>query len=169
MDQQQKKTSARPGRKGRWSIVDSVIALLILLAIGGVIYRVVMSARRDQEAAAHQIYEVYVEVEETSPEVLAEVQGFDAVYLCENDARLGHVGVYKDGETGEYQAALTTTATESGRVKATGCLIVSGLQTKEGSLLVEGSGRYLTPGSELEIRTDRARLTVRVTEIRAHD
>ena len=169
MDQKQKKTSTRPLRKGRWSVVDSVIALLVLLTIAGVVYRVVMSAREDQGATMHRVYEVYFEVEETYPEVLAEVEGFDAVYLCENDVQLGHVGVYENADTGKYQVALFTSATENGRVKATGCLVVSGMQTADGSLLVEGSGRYLTPGSELEIRTDRARMTIRVTEIRAHD
>ena len=168
MDQQQRKSSARAGRLGRWSAVDTVILLLVLLAIAGVVYRVVMAARHDHGASVKDTYEVYFTVEETHQSVLEEVRGFDAVYLCENDMRLGYIGVYEEASTGEYRVALTASATENNRATATGCMLSSGTVMSDGSLFVEGSGRNLTPGSTLELRTDRVVLTVRVTEIRKH-
>lgn len=158
-------------RKGRWSAVDTVILLLILVAVAGLVYRMVYAARHEA-AAERTMYRVYFEVLETHEDVLAEVRGFDAVYLYENGVKLGYIGVYEDTATGEYTVALTPTpaegATGDGRATATGCMVCTDGTLSGGSLLIGDSGRYLTPGSEVEIRTDRAFLTVRITAIREH-
>ena len=158
--------------KKRWSAMDTVILLLALVAVAGLVYRVVYAARKDAESD-HAMYRVYFEVLETHENVLAEVEGFDAVYLYENDTRLGYIGVYQDTATGEYAAALNTTpavgATSSHHVTATGILICDHATVSAGGgLMVGDSGRYLTPGSVLEVRTDRALMTVRITSIREH-
>lgn len=158
-------------KKGRWSAVDTVILLLIVVALAGLVFRVVYAARKD--AASEPImYRVYFEVMETHEDVLAEVRGFDAVYLYENGIHLGYIGVYEDTSTGEYTVALTATpaADASGdrRVTASGCMICADGTFTSGGLLVGDSGRYLTPGSVLEVRTDRAFMTIRITDIRKH-
>lgn len=159
-------------QKRRWSAVDTVILLLILVAVAGLVYRVIYAAR--QEATADPVmYRVYFEVLETHEDVLAEVQGFDAVYLYENDVRLGYIGVYRDTATGEYTVALTPTpapgATGDDRVTASGCMVCTdATPASGGGLRIGESGRILIPGSVLEVRTDRAFLTVRVTSIREH-
>ena len=159
-------------QKKRWSAMDTVILLLVLVAVAGVVYRVVYAVRKDAEADP-TLYRVYFEVMETHEDVLAEVKGFDAVYLCENDARLGYIGVYQDTATGEQTPALNITsavgAAGSDRVTATGILICGDASPASGGgLRVGDSGRYLTPGSVLEVRTDRALLTIRITSIREH-
>ena len=158
--------------KKRWSAMDTVILLLVLVAVAGLVYRVVYAARKDAEADP-TMYRVYFEVLETHENVLAEVEGFDAVYLYENDTRLGYIGVYQDTATGEYTAALNTTpaegATGSDRVTATGILVCNNATPASGGgLRIGDSGRYLTPGSVLEVRTDRALMTIRITSIREH-
>ena len=162
----------RSRRQGRWSAMDTVILLLILLAVAGVVYRVIAASRESEKQTATAMYEVYFTVEETHEDVLAEVAGFDAVYLRENDKRIGYIGVYEDTITGEHQVALSIAeavgATGDNRATATGCLICTEGTMTNGGLLVEGSGRYLTPGSMLEIRTDRALLHIRITQIRTH-
>lgn len=159
-------------RRRRWSAVDTVILLLVLLAIAGVVYRVVVTVRQETETAQETLYEVYFEVAEIPAATLAEIRGFDPVYLVETQSRLGYVGVYKDASTGGYRVALTPhSSVEAGsaeRTTATGCMICGGDLLDDGSLSVPGSERYLTPGSELVIRTDRAILTVRITGIRSH-
>ena len=157
----------------RWSAVDTVILLLIVVAVAGLVYRVIYAARRDAEADP-AMHRVYFEVLETHENVLAEVKGFDAVYLYENDARLGYIGVYRDTATGEQTVALQVApavgATGDKRVTATGCMVCTGgTWASGGSLLIGDSGRYLTPGSVLEVRTDRALLTIRITSITEHD
>ena len=159
-------------QKKRWSAMDTVILLLVLVAVAGLIYRVVYAARKDAEAEP-TLYRVYLEVMETHETVLAEVEGFDAVYLCENGARLGYIGVYQDTATGEYTAALNTTpaegATGNDRVTATGILVCNNAAPASGGgLRIGDSGRYLTPGSVLEVRTDRALMTIRITSVREH-
>lgn len=150
--------------KKRWTAIDTVVVLLILAAIVGVVYRVAYAAHQDAEADP-VIYYVDFEVMETHKDVLAEIKGFDAVYLCENDVRLGYMGVYQDGTV-----ALTSTAavgaSGSHRVTATGTLVCNnGTPAPGGGIQVGNSGRYLTPGSVLEVRTDRAVVTIRITAI----
>lgn len=158
-------------RKGRWSAVDTVIVLLVLVAIVGLVYRVIDAARKEGETA-RTMYRVYFEVPETHEDVLSEVRGFDAIYLYENNVKLGYIGVYEDTATGTYTVALTPTpamgATGDRRVTAEGCMVCTDGTLEGGSLLVGESGRYLTPGSEVEVRTDRVLLTIRITSIREH-
>ncbi|MBR6782284.1 MAG: hypothetical protein IKM33_03705 [Clostridia bacterium] len=155
--------------KKRWTAMDTVVVLLVLVAVAGLVYRVIYAARKDL-AAESTPYRVYFEVLETHKDVLAEVKGFDAVYLCEDEIRLGYIGVYQDKATGEYTPALTVSpAEEMNHVTATGILVCNNATPAPGGgLRVEDSGRYLTPGGVLEVRTDRAILTIRITSIREH-
>ena len=158
--------------KRHWSAMDTVILLLIVVAVVGLVYRVVYAARRDNSAES-VMYRVYFEVLETHEDVLAEVRGFDAIYLLENDVCLGYVGVYEDTATGEYTVALTQTPasgpTGDDRVTASGCMIcTNALPNQGGGLRVGNSGRVLAPGSMLEVRTDRVLMTIRITAIREH-
>lgn len=155
--------------KKRWTAMDTVVLLLVLVAVAGLVYRVVYAARKDMEAEPAP-YRVYFEVLETHKDVLAEVRGFDAVYLYEDDICLGYVGVYQDLATGEYTPALTVSpGEEMNHVTATGILVCNDATIAPGGgLRVGDSGRYLTPGSVLEVRTDRAILTIRITSIREH-
>ena len=163
-----KQNQPTKSRKGRWSAVDTVIVLLVLIAVAGLVYRVVYAARTEGEST-RTMYRVYFEVAETHEDVLAEVEGFDAVYLYENGVRLGYIGVYEDTATGGHTVALTPVPAEKrGMATAAGCLVCTDGTMKDGSLLVGESGRYLTPGSELQVRTDRALLTIRITSIREH-
>lgn len=172
MEEKHAMTPVGRGRKrgkGRWSAVDTVILLLVLLAVGGIVYRVVYAIQAENEAANAPMYAVYFEVAETHTGVLAEVRGFDAVYLYENGAHLGYIAVYEDTLTGEYRVALTTTPVEgTSDVTATGCMICTGGTLSGGSLLLSGSEQYLTPGGEVVVYTERALLTLRITEIRPH-
>ena len=159
--------------KKRWSVMDTVILLLVFAAVAGLVYRVIYTAREDAETEP-AMYRVYFEVMETHEDVLAEVRGFDAVYLCENDTRLGYVGVYPDAATGGYIPALTTTPVEgsagSHHVTATGILVCNNATPASGGgLRVGDSGRYLIPGSVLEVRTDRVIMTIRITAISEHN
>lgn len=155
--------------KKRWTAIDTVVVLLVLVAVAGLVYRVVYSARKDKKAES-TAYRVYFDVLETHEDILAEVKGFDAVYLYEEDIRLGYIGVYQDKTTGKYSPALTVTPTEEMyHVTATGILVCNHAKPAPGGgLRVENSGRYLTPGSVLEVRTDRAILTIRITSIQVH-
>ena len=159
-------------RKYRWSAVDTCILLLILAVLAGLIWRVVDAALREQDDGKRVMYAVYFTVEDTHKNVLGEIGGFDAVYDPEDGTKLGHIAAYEDPETGRFLPVMTlkpaVNTPNADYVSATGCMICTAATEKDGSLAVDGSGRYLTPGSTLTIRTDRALLTVRITEIRVH-
>ena len=167
MEQKQNTSSPRGGRRSRWSVIDTVILLLVLMAIGGIVYRAVSTVYRDEQAEGRDVYEVYFEVAETHRDVLAEIRGFDNIYLYENGMHLGTIGMTKDEESGESIVALTTVPVEGTELAtALGCFVCAGSDEMNGGLLVEGTGRYLTRGGELTIRTDRVVLTVKITDIR---
>jgi hypothetical protein len=158
--------STRRERKPRWSAVDTLILLLVLAAIAGIVYRVVVTVTREAVAEQGTVCEVYFEVKEVHRDVLTEIQGFDPVYLYENDMRLGAIGATIDPATGEPVAAITVSTFEGTELaNATGCMICRGTAEPNGALLVKGTGRYITRGSELMVRTDQVLLTIRVTDI----
>ena len=156
--------------KRRWSVIDTVILLLVLLAIGGVVLRVVDISRKDRLNRDETMYVISFTVDETHPDVLAEIRGTDAVYLYEEEEFLGYVGMYRSENEGENTPALTIIPPKAdaaeGRVGAEGHLVCTTGTVLNGGLLIGNSGRYLIPGSEVMVRTDRVLLTVRVTEIR---
>ena len=167
MESKQSNTSARRTRKGFWSAVDTLIVLLVLAAIAGIIYRIVITVTDDSMDGT--VCEVYFEVQETHRDVLDEIRAFDTVYLRENDMRLGAIAArVKDDGTGNPVAALTPSYIEGTETAtATGCMVCRATVSSDGSILVEGTGRYLTRGSVLEIRTDRVVVTVKITDIKS--
>ena len=166
MESKQPNTPISRKREVRWSVVDAVILLLVLAAIAGIIYRIVITVTDDGRAGER--YEVYFEVSETHNEVLKEIGAFDEVYLMENDMLLGSIGATSvDETTGMGIPALTVESIEnSDMVTAKGCMVCLGTQSDDGGLLVGETGRYLSLGSILTVRTDRAVLTIRITEIK---
>ncbi|MBQ5725527.1 MAG: hypothetical protein IIV80_05170 [Clostridia bacterium] len=74
--------SSRP----RWSAVDTLIVILVLVALAGIAFRIVHAVREDAPVGEEAMYMVYFTVAETHEDVLDEVRRFDAVYLLENDA-----------------------------------------------------------------------------------
>ena len=154
--------------KKRWTVIDTVVVLLVLLAVAGLVYRVIYTAYKDTQKES-TLYRVYFEVMETHEDVLAEVKGGDAVYSYEEDVRLGYVGVYQDRTTGELTVLTTSHTEKMNYVTATGFMVCNDATLAPGGgLRVEDSGRYLIPGSVLEVRTDRVILTIRITSIQEH-
>lgn len=158
--------------KRRWSAMDTVILVLVLLAIGGVVFRVVDASYRDRVKRDDKMYVIGFTVEDIHRDVLAELKGADAMYLYEEDAFLGYMGMFRDETTNTTSPALEVIPpkadAQAGHVGATGHLVCTTGTAMNGGLLVGKSGRYLIPGSEVVVRTDRVLLTLRVTEIREH-
>jgi hypothetical protein len=156
--------------KRRWSVIDTVILLLVLLAIGGAVLRVVDISRKDRLNRDETMYVISFTVDDTHPDVLAEIRGTDAVYLYEEEAFLGYVGMYRSENADDNLPALTIIPSKSdaaeGHVGAEGHLVCTTGTALNGGLLIGKSGRYLIPGSEVTVRTDRVLLTLRITEIR---
>ncbi len=164
MDNNQNNTVVRNPRKSRWSVTDTVLLLLVLVAVAGCIYRLVYAVYREEQESQDILYEVYFDVSETHKNVLAEIRNFDEVYLYENDVQLGNIGVTEADEELRVYMNKVTPITGTDLLTAEMCMLAKGTMTDRG-LFVAGSGRYLTPGSELVVRTDRVLLTIRITKI----
>ena len=157
------------GRKRfRWSAVDTMLLLLVLLVIAGCVLRVVYAANQELRQPSEE-YLVQFTVAEVHKDVVAEIEMRDTLYFYENDQRLGFLAVTQDTDTEELVSTLEVTAIEgTDLVSVTGWLLCFDGIMNEGGLYIEGSERYLTPGSTVEVRTDRARFTMRITEIREY-
>lgn len=171
MDKKQNHSTARTERKWHWSVIDTVILLLVLLAIGGVVYRVIAAVRREDSSTPNKLYDVYFAVDSIHENVLAEIECFDAVYLYENDIKLGYIGAYRNRETGETRPALDVSAgaNPAGANMVAiqqGYMVCSAGTMTNGSLMIGEAGCYLSRGSVLEIRTDRVLMTIRILDIR---
>ncbi len=166
MESNQSNTPSKKQRGDGFSVIDVLLILLSLAAVVGIVYRIVVTVTDD--APTGQVYRVYFEVSEVNRDVLAEVRAYDTVYLHENDMRLGAIGATVD-EDGKTAPALTTALVEgTDLATATGCMVCRAVTAQDGSILVDGTGRYLTRGSVLTVRTDRVLMTIRITEIRTN-
>ncbi|MBQ9780447.1 MAG: hypothetical protein IJW00_11130 [Clostridia bacterium] len=158
-------TLAKKKKAKRWTVVDTVILLMILLALGGVILRGVVDWRKETVTPASGPYYVDFSVTEINPTVLAEISPFDPLYLYETGELVGYVGVYDDG-TMALRLLSPSVMTANGGVAAEGCMVCLEGVYQNGSLLVTGMDTYLTSGSRLTLRTDRAVILVEITAIR---
>ncbi len=165
-------TEEKPVKKAknpkRWTVVDTVLVLMLLLAIGGILMRgflpEVSLADTDKDVTAGPYY-VEFAVAEIHPMVLSEINAFDPLYLYDTGELVGYVGVYDDGSIALHTVALQPT-NPSGNVAVEGCMVCLEGVYREGSLLVKGMDTYLSLGSTLVLRTDRAVFTVEITDIR---
>lgn len=154
--------------KLRWSAVDTLILLLVILVIVGCVLRVVYAANQEVQKPSEQ-YLIKFTVSEIHKGIVAEIRPRDALYFYESDQRLGFLAVTQDPDTGELVSTLDIEPVEgTDLVAVTGWMLCFDGTMTDGGLYVEGSGRYLTPGTMVEVRTDRARFTVCITEIRVN-
>lgn len=173
-----KKTTKREGRgseasavkekKRRWSAVDTLVVLALVLAVAGVIVRAVMNDREEAAQTYDGPFDVYFTVPEIHESVLSEIHGFDMLYLTETGEKMGYIGKYDDGSV-----ALTATGVlpvaGGETVSAQGCFVCLEGTLSDGGLLPAGATRYLAPGSVLTLRTERAVVTLEITEIVLRD
>ena len=163
-----KKKSQNPKR---WTAVDTVLLLMLLLAVGGILLRGFLPESSLGENGGEDMmsgpYYVDFAVAEIHPLVLGEINAFDPLYLYETGDLVGYVGVYDDGSMALH--TVNPLANGGSTVSAEGCMVCLEGMYRDGSLLVKGMDTYLSPGSILTLRTDRAVLTVEITAIRASE
>lgn len=150
--------------KRKWAAVDIVVILALLFAVLGVAMRGFFEKREPQDTTVGGPFDVYFTVEEIHSSVLEEISGFDMLYLHETGELVGYIGVYADGTPAI--ASTGVLALPGGDwVSAQGCMVCLEGTMKEGSLLPYDMQRYISPGSVLTLRTERAVLTIQITKI----
>ena len=158
----------RGEKKGlRWTAIDTVILLLVLVALAGVIVRCfVLPSAEDDLAENGNAYYVEFTVREIHTDVLEEFEVSDRFYLYETGEMIGYLGYYDDGSRA-LTAGGPVSEDNTRFVTADGCLYCTNGKMENGSLLLQDVSTYLTPGAVLQLRTDRAVMTVEITKIRA--
>lgn len=187
------KDKSTGGGRSSWSVMDTVILILLVAAILSFVGRVVYAYRLRGEDTKTTMYSVRFTVEDIHREALESVRAFDDVYLYDTGERLGNIGVYenKDGtqkvafaaipagdsaetaatagpnrvQDGEETVAETVPPHFTERTAAEGLMFCSGGELKDGCLLIGAGGLYIAPGTELKVCTERVVFTMRVTEI----
>lgn len=164
MDKTQEK---RNQKRIRWSAVDAILLLLILAALGGMVYRVLVAVL-EEPVKSEEMYVVRFDVLPTYEESLLSIKGNDPVYLYENNSHLGYMALRQTESGEEQQVYLIRTSIGQDMATAEGCMICVGGQFADGSLLVDGSDYHLTPGAEVTVCTEKTLFTVRITQIEKH-
>ncbi len=160
-----KDSSVKAPRSRRWTAVDTLIVLMVVLAVAGVVVRGVLDNGKTPAATASETVYVDFIISEIHPSVLSEIKAFDALYLRETGELVGYVGVYDDGTTALHPVNAPVAANGS-FVAAEGCFVCLDGTYENGSLLVKGMTDYLSPGSVLTLCTERAVVTLEITGIR---
>ncbi len=142
------------GRRS-FSVVDVAIILVVIASLAGLVLRWVTDTVELETSYEGEAYVVTYKVMETHRDILGSVANGDTVYVSEGDAYIG----YLDGKP-----SLTPAVGHPDRATGVGHMRCNG-QMENGTLLLKKSGISLTPGTIIEVHTERARLTLTVTDI----
>ena len=150
----------------RWTVLDTVIVLMVLLVVAGAVVRSL--TRGDDKASAedHGTYYVDFIIPEIHASVLEEIEAFDALYCYETGTLVGYVGAYDDGSIALRTISLAVGGNGS-TVSAEGSMVCLDSTLKNGSLLVPEMDTYLTPGTRLTLCTEKAVIVVEISSIYA--
>ena len=141
-------------RPWRWTVIDTVILLLLVAVVAGVVYRAVDFFKDDRYTTEYHVSFTGTQaVYRTVPEQIGER---DDVYLYDTEIRLGYI---------KSECMTVDEADEYGNVTYTGYFTVDQGTMKDGRLSVEGGKATIAVGDELVICTERMALSVRVEAI----
>lgn len=148
----------------RWAAVDTMVVLALVLAIVGVLVRGFMAQKETPQGEMSGPYDVYFVVEEIHSSVLSEISGFDVLYDRETGKMVGYLGVYANGSPA-ISATGVLPIKGGDWVSAQGCFVCLEGVMEDGNLLPYETETYLSPGSVLTVRTERAVMTIKITQI----
>lgn len=159
--------------KGRWSAADTLIVLLVVLSVGGFVFRFVFAGWQAERTDSTALYDLTFTIEGVSPETVGRIGAADVVYMYGGTDSLGYIDTVTDEETGLLRAAVTIPGTVTGqpgeRVTASGTLVCTGARLVDGFLMVDGCPQCLAPGNEVTVCTERVLFTLKVTGIKARE
>lgn len=172
----------------RWTAVDTGILLLVLVAVIGLFYRVIWSYNQEKasRSEAKTYYRIHFTVEEMQLSVFNEMEGGDMLYIREDGTPLGYIarrvveGATESDASSEeasvtYDKAMVPHHVDeidgdpdTAVAKAVeGVIVCTEWQLSDGSLINGQGDRLLTLGTTLDVRTDRAVMQIRITDIKA--
>lgn len=161
----------KKGKERRWSVADTVVALVVLLAIVGALGRLVFFGGDDAKAAIvgdGNTYCIEYTVDEIYEAAADSIKAQDGVYLMETGDRIGYIARYEDNTPviKKYNiAGQNSTDGEYIKVALEGIIFCDSAVMRDGCLYVADSGKYIAPGSQIAFVTETAVLNVRIASI----
>ena len=138
----------------RWTVIDTVLVILAVVAVAGVVYRAIDFFRDNQYETRYYVYVTGTQsVNYTVPQQIGQQ---DDVYLYGTDVRIGYV---------QAEHVVYGEPDQNGNVTFSCCLIVDQGEMEEGRVSVLDGTVYLATGENLVICTDRVALSVHIDSI----
>ncbi len=156
----------------RWTMVDTIILLLFLIVFIGTFFRWAYGVVTETDMAdSGNNHHIVFEIRPTHGEVMAGLSEKDALFLVEGGDYLGYVCEHSLVLLPETEVAGTgseTTIETTKFVSGRAAMLCRGeSQGRDGSILIAGTDRVITPGDEFWVRTEREIFLLYVVEI--HD
>lgn len=162
----------------RWSVADTAISLLVLLAIAGMVYRLVFwnGDGKASSETGNNIYAIKYTVGEMYEAAVDELEAFDKISLYDTGDYIGYIAPYDDYTPvikktyiRDSVEAVTLADGASGgsyrKVSLEGIIFCNACVLRDGSLFIVESDRYISAGSELTVATDTVSMNIKVIEI----
>ena len=158
----------------RWSASDTVVVIVIVLALAGIVGRLIVFGGKDltDYKGDGVTYAVEFTVDEMYKDTVDSIKAMDTVTLLETGDSIGYVAPYDD-----YAPAIKTelianegNAKDGQFVKVAisrGTFFCNNATFKDGCLLVADGGKYIAPGSQVQIATPTAILDIKIIKISA--
>lgn len=156
----------------RWSSSDTAVVIVIVLALAGIIGRLIVFGGKDltDYNGDGVTYAVEFTVDEMYKDTADSIKAMDTVTLLETGDSIGYVAPYDD-----YAPAIKTeiianedNAKDGKFVKVAisrGTFFCNNATYKDGCLLVADGGKYIAPGSQVQIATPTAILDIKIVKI----
>ena len=135
----------------RWTVIDTVLVLLAVVAVAGLIYRAVDFFRDNRYEMQYYVY--ITGTQSVNYTVPSQIGQQDDVYLYGSDVRIGYV---------KAEHVVCSEPDQNGNVTFYGYLTVDQGEMENGRLSILDGTAYLASGENVVICTDRVALSVHI-------
>ena len=161
----------RNGR--RWSAADTTVVVLAVLALAGLVARLIVFGGKDLSDYKGDgvTYAIEYTVDEIYEDAVDSIKALDTVTLVETGDAIGYIAPYDDYAPVISKMYIDGDAnikdSEFLKVSVEGTFFCNNATMKDGCLLVADGGKYIGPGSRVQLATPTAILDVKIVSIRA--
>lgn len=165
------RANKKKSRSRRWSAADTVVVILAVLALAGIVARLIVFSGKDlaDYRGDGVTYAIEYTVDEIYEDAVDSIKALDTVTLLETGDTIGYIAPYDD-----YAPVINKMYIDGGenvkdseflKVSIKGTVFCNNATMKDGCLLVADGGKYIAPGSQVKLATPTAILDVKIVKI----
>lgn len=165
------KADKKKNKTRRWSAADTTVVILVVLALAGLVVRLIVSGGKDLSdyKGDGATYAVEYTVDEIYEDAVDSIRALDTVTLVETGDSIGYIAPYDDYAPVISKMYIDGDASikdsEFLKVSVEGTFFCNNATMKDGCLLVADGGKYIAPGSQVQLATPTAILDVKIVKI----